>query len=221
MNVSKRIRIIGDFILPTEIIADIGADHGLLELYLLGKYKNLSITAIENKIGPYQILDHSLRAFKNVRLSMSDGLTAVDQDVNTVVIAGMGGLNIKNILDAYPLKVEKINKFVIDAHRDIALVRKTLIDYRFKIEEEKIVYEQGKYYVVNVFIKSNEPLSYTEDEIAFGYKLYLDPLWVKYRKYLISQNNKTISLLKDTPNLQDKILELKKINERLINYGKN
>ena len=221
MYLSSRIKTIGNFVGPGEMVADVGADHGILELYLLAKYDNVHIIAIENKKGPYKILDNTLRAFRNIRLSFSDGLTAVDRTTTTVVIAGMGGLNIKHILDAYPKKVKKIKKFIIDAHRDIAIARKTLIDYGFKIETEKIVYEQGKFYVINVFTKNDQNQIYTEDEIEFGYKLYEDELWPKYKDHLIKKNNQTIEKIKDNLDMQDKVLSLKKMNERLEKYGKN
>ena len=221
MNLSLRIRTIGDFVGPNERVADVGADHGILELYLLAKYNNVTIVAIENKKGPYQNLDSQLKAFKNIRLSLSDGIEAVDKTVGTVIIAGMGGLSIKKILNAHPNKVVKLKKFIIDAHRDIPVARKTIVNYGFKIVKEKIVYEEGKFYVINVFEKTTEEVKYSEDELEFGYKIYEDELWPKYKRFLINKNNKTIEKIKDNPDMQDKVLTLEKINERLERYGKN
>ena len=126
MVISKRIKTIGNFIEESDIVADIGADHGLLELYLIAKYENIHITAIENKKGPYDILDRSLRGFKNIRLSLSDGLTAVDRKTNTAILAWMGWLNIKKILEKNPSKVQQLQKIIIDAHRDQDIARKTI-----------------------------------------------------------------------------------------------
>lgn len=221
MNLSVRIKTIGDFVEPNEYVADIGADHGILELYLLAKYDNVRIVAIENKRGPYSILNNSLRAFKNIRLSFSDGFTAVDRKVKTVVIAGMGGLNIKNILDAYPDRVVKIKKFIIDAHRDIEIARRSIVNYGFKIVKEKIVFEENKFYVINVYEKSGTKPQYSKDELDFGYKIYEDELWPKYKEFLIDKNNQTIAKIKDNEKMQDKVLKLQKINERLQKYGKN
>ena len=221
MVVSSRIKTIGDFIKPGEVVVDVGADHGLLELYLLAKSPDIQITAVENKIGPYKILETSLLGLKNVKLSLSDGITAVSKDTTTVVIAGMGGINIKNILDAYPDKVRDLKKIVIDAHRDIQIARKTIVDYGFAISKEKIVYEQEKFYVVSEFLKVNEPQKYSDEILEFGYQLYDDELWPKYKEHLILENNKTIEKIKDIASMQDKVLSLKKINERLTNYGKN
>lgn len=221
MLLSRRLKTVGDFVGPGEIVADVGADHGILELYLIGKYDNVYVTAIENKKGPYKNLSDGLRALRNIRLSFSSGLTAVNRETETVVIAGMGGYNIKKILDEYPKKVKKVKKFIIDAHRDIPVVRKTLIDYGFNISKEKIVYEQGKFYVINCFRKTIEKINYSEDEIDFGYKIYEDELWPKYKAHLIQKNEKAILKICNEEKMKDKVLKLRNLNERLKKYGEN
>ena len=221
MVVSSRIKTIADFILDGDVVVDVGADHGLLELYLLAKYQNISITAVENKIGPYKILEQSLKGLKNVKLSLSDGISSVDDKTKTVVIAGMGGINIKNILNKHPEKVGGLNKIVIDAHRDIEIARKTIVNFGFRISQEKIVFEQDKFYVISEFIKDEKPQHYSDDIMQFGYELYKDELWPKYKEYLIEKNNKTIRKIKKLNSMQDKVLNLEKMNERLEKYGKN
>ena len=221
MQISSRLKTIGDFIGNGETVIDVGADHGLLELYLLSKYPNIKITAVENKIGPYKILENNLKGYKNITLSLSDGLKCLKEDTNTIIIAGMGGLNIKSILNTSKDKIKYITKIVIDAHRDIEIARKTIVDFGFKISQEKIVYEQGKFYIVSEFLRAEEPQNYSLEMLEFGYKLYEDKLWSKYKEHLISENNKTIEKIKDISSMQDKVLSLKQMNERLENYGKN
>ena len=221
MLVSKRIKTIGDFISSGDVVVDVGADHGLLELYLIAKYNNISITAVENKIGPYKILEENLKCYKNIRLSLSDGLECVNKDTKTVVLAGMGGLNIINILSRFPEKTMNLKKIIVDAHRDIGMVRRNIISYGFNISREKIVYDNRKYYVVIEFVKSLYLEEYSNDALDFGYKIYLEKSWPKYKEYLIKQNNRTIEKIKHLDSMQDKILYLKKLNERLENYGKN
>ena len=221
MVVSSRIKTIADFIEDGDVLVDVGADHGLLELYLLAKYQNISITAVENKIGPYKILEQSLKGLKNIKLSFSDGISCVNSDTKTIVIAGMGGINIRNILNKHPDKVDGLTKIVIDAHRDVDIARKAIINFGFRISKEKIVFEQDKFYVVSKFIKDEKPYDYDDDVIQIGYQLYNDELWIKYKEYLIEKNNKTINKIKKLDSMQDKVLNLKKMNERLEKYGKN
>lgn len=221
MNISSRIQTIGDFISDGEIVADVGADHGLLELYLLAKHKNVLITAIENKSGPFDILERSLSGFSNVELSLSDGLDDIDPKTTTIVIAGMGGLNIKKILEKNHKKLESVQKIVLDAHRDIDVARKTVVDYGFRISKEIIIYEDGKYYVINEFLKTDKNYDYSDDEIEFGYRIYQNKLWPNYRDHLIKRNEETIQKISKNLKNQNIILKLKKLNERLLNYGKD
>ena len=221
MHLPLRLRTIGDLIKTGEKVADVGADHGLLELYLIATHPGMEIVAIENKLGPYKNLQDTVSCLKNVRLSYSDGLTAVDKDVTTVVLAGMGGLNIKNIIEANPLKLKRVGKIIIDAHRDQDIARKTIIEQGYKISQEIIVYEEEKYYVIGEFIRSETIPSYSEDELEFGYKLYNDKLWHQYKEFLIQKNNLLIEEIRNNENMQDKVLNLKMMNERLEKYGKN
>ena len=212
MGISARIRAIGSFIDSGEKVADVGADHGYLELYLLAKHSDIFVTAIENKRGPYSILDNTLRGFKNIKLSLSDGLTAVDKTITTLVLAGMGGLNIKNILDRRSDKLVNIQKVIVDAHRDIDVVRRTLIGYGFKISKEQIVFEDKKYYDIIKFIKTDNHYLYSEDELDFGYRIYKNELWPEYRDHLIEVNNKTIEKIKDNQSIKYKVLSGFKTN---------
>lgn len=221
MNLPLRLKTIGDLIEDGEYVADIGADHGLLELYLLGKCPNIRILAIENKKGPFKNLSKTVSGFKNVELSLSDGLNVVNKDVTTLVFAGMGGLNIKNIIEANSPKLKNVGKIITDAHRDLDVSRKLIVDCGYKIHSEQIVFEEEKFYVITEFIKVEEKPNYSEDEFQFGYKIYEDKLWSKYKEYLKEKNNNLILKLKENPKLQDKVLETQKINERLENYGKN
>ena len=221
MIISKRLKTIGDFVNENDVVADIGADHGLLELYLIAKFRNISLLAIENKEGPFSILESKLRAFKNVRLSFSDGLTAVDRTINCLIIAGMGGLNIQKILTDKSKKLTRIKKIIIDAHRDASIARRTLVSLKYEIKSERIVFEQDKFYVISLFSKCDKVKKYKSDIYDIGYKLYEDELWPKYKEYLISKNNKTIEKIKDLENMQDIVLSIEKFNERIEQYGKN
>ena len=221
MFLPLRLRTIGDLVDPGEKVADIGADHGLLELYLIARKKSIKVIAIENKKGPYENLRTNIGGLKDVILSLSSGLKKVDNDVSTLVLAGMGGFNIKSILEERPDKLTNIKKIIIDAHRNIDVARLAIVNYGFEIEKEVIVYEDNKFYVISVFKKNEIVHSYSQDEIKFGYKIYENELWPKYKKHLINNNKRTIRKIANKVELQDKVLELRKINERLENYGKN
>lgn len=218
MYIPNRLKTIGDYINDNSSIADIGADHGLLEEYIVSKHENCKILAIENKLGPYNILKKKVSSLKGVETSLSDGLNKVKEGTDVVVLAGMGGLNIVKILKENEAKVPTFKRIIVDAHRDIDLVRKAVISYGYKITSEKLIYEDSKFYIISVFDKVSEIPTYKEEELTIGYRLENDELWPKYKKYLLSQAEKAMAKI---TNNQDRVLEFKKVIERIENYGKN
>ena len=96
----ERLKSILQFINEDDIVADIGCDHGyLLELAI--KYKNIKkCYAVDNKIGPLNSAKKNLEKYDNVSFVLSDGLIELDSDdINCVVIAGMGGMLINKIFN--------------------------------------------------------------------------------------------------------------------------
>ncbi len=187
MRISDRLKTIASFIKDGANVADVGADHGLLEIYLL-EHKNVnSILAIENKSGPFNILKNNLLDY-DVKLSLSDGIEDIDDTVDTIVIAGMGGILITNILNSHKEKLTNIKQIVVDAHRDNELVRREITNLGFYIEKEKIIYENGTYYFVISFLKGHK--EYSDVEYEWGYKIDEDPLFKQFKEGEI----KTLSL---------------------------
>ena len=179
MKISDRLKTVASFIKDKANVADVGADHGLLEIYLLENRNVESILAIENKSGPFNILKNNLQDY-NVKLSLSDGIEKIDDKVDTIIIAGMGGILISDILKSHKEKLDKIKQIVIDAHRDNELVRRTITNLGFYIEKEKIVFENGVYYFVISFLKGHK--DYSDSEYEWGYKINEDPLFESFKK---------------------------------------
>ena len=180
MKISDRLKTIADFLKEDMNVADVGADHGLLEIYLIQEEKAKSLFAIENKDGPFSILKNNLKDY-DVTLSLSDGIEAIPNEIDAVVIAGMGGILITNILNAHPEKLTNVKQIVVDAHRDIELVRREVTKLGYYIEKEKIVYENDIYYFVISFLKGHK--EYSEIEYEWGYNIKDDPLFESYREH--------------------------------------
>ena len=180
MKISNRLKVIASFIKDNSNVIDVGADHGLLEIYLLEQNKVNSLFAVENKIGPYTILKNNLKDYK-VDLSLSDGISEMPKHVDTIVIAGMGGILISDILKAHKEKLTNVKQIVVDAHRDNRLVRENITKLGYYIEKEQIVFENNKYYSVISFLKGHK--DYSEDELEWGYNVKQDPLFEDYKKH--------------------------------------
>lgn len=178
MNISERLLAIANLIHPHANVVDVGADHGLLEKYLIDSGKVNSIFAVENKKGPFEILRKNLKDY-DVNVSLSDGLDEMPPETNVIVLAGMGGNLIVDILKKDPNKLNAIEQIVVDAHKDAELVRREVIKLGYRIEKEKIVVENKIYYFIISFVKGKS--SYKDIELEWGYNVNSDPLFSEFK----------------------------------------
>lgn len=197
MKISDRLVKIASSIRKDAKVADVGADHGLLEKYLIDNGVTNSIFAIENKRGPYEILKNNLKDY-DVTLSLSDGLEMLPDSCDTVVIAGMGGNLIIDILKKDVSKLENVNQIIVDAHKDIELVRREITKLGYKIDKENIVIENSIYYFVISFIKGLGV--YDESVYEWGYQITKDPLFEQFRNKEIERLKANLKLYKTSKN---------------------
>lgn len=194
----ERLKSILQFINEDDIVADIGCDHGyLLELAI--KYKNIKkCYAVDNKIGPLNSAKKNLEKYDNVSFVLSDGLIELDSDdINCVVIAGMGGMLINKIFNDSKEKFKNIQKIIVAPNKDVDKVRMNFTLNGFKITDETICFEGDIYYEILVFEIGEQKLS--EKEILFGPKLlkgnnqlFLDKLINSYVSMLYSKSKREI-----------------------------
>lgn len=215
MVLSKRLQTVADVIRKHSSVFDVGADHGLLEKYLIDNYLVEHVVAVENKIGPYKQLENNLKGYKNVTLLLSDGIRDLPSNVNVVVLAGLGGLKIVDILSKNKDKLQNIEQIVVDAHRDIPYLRKEIINLGYKIEKEKIVYENKFFYFVISFLKGRA--NYSDDEIEFGYEINKDSLFVSYKENYISENIEIVNKIKMSKMNATKVAEIEDKIRRIKN----
>ena len=169
IRISKRLKIIHDMV-PNSVAADIGSDHGKLMIALVESQTIIKGYAIENKEGPFERLKNSLTksgVIEKVTPLFSDGVKDLPTDVSTIIIAGMGGLNIVNILKSHREKLAHVDTIIVDAHTAVPTVRKEVCQLGYAIADEKIVKEDGIFYEIIKFIKAESAIISDED-LEFG-----------------------------------------------------
>lgn len=187
MNLSARLLKVLDFINPSDIVADIGADHGYLSLAMLEKGVS-HVQIVENKTEPLKRAQSNLLDHDNVSFSLSDGISDLESEINTVTICGMGGLNIVEILSNSISTAKKLKKIVLQANSKNPELRKYLFDNGFSIDDEEIAKEEvhgkAKYYEIIVchFTGSSYPYNFGE--------LYLGPIMIKKHSSLFIEKYK-------------------------------
>lgn len=171
MNDSKRIKTIVSFIDSGANIADVGSDHCRVPVRAINEGKIAYAQAIENKKGPYQRM---VKEIKNsgledsIEASLSDGIEELSPKVDTLIVAGMGGKLIKNIIKAHEDKLKNIETIIIDAHNDRPMLIQYLSSIPYKIEQNSFFFEDGIAYDVMKWRKANSAVSYSQEETFFG-----------------------------------------------------
>ncbi len=168
---SKRLEAIISFVKEGSYPADIGSDHAYVPLALVSRGIVTKAFAVDNKIGPYKIMKERINKEgyeKQIGVSLSSGLSDIPSWVNALIIAGMGGLLIRDILEEDKDKLGNIDYLVIDAHSEYPVLLKWLMDHSFYAKDDIFLYDKGKPYCVYLFEKNKEPISYSEEELFFG-----------------------------------------------------
>jgi tRNA A22 N-methylase len=86
---------------------------------------------------------------------LSDGFDNVNDNFDTAILAGMGGILITNILSKGLDKI-KGAKLIIEPNSDASLVRDFLAKNNYKITYENAIYDANKYYEIIVAEEGNE-----------------------------------------------------------------
>lgn len=190
MKLSKRLNAIYHLIDKGSIVADIGCDHAQLCCALCSNKivkKAYACDVNEMPLKQACLTINKTNNTKNVIPLLSNGLEKLNEDVDTIVIAGMGWETIKMILEAHP---EKLNhrKIIVQSNTDVEGLRRWISDHRFNIIKECVVKEEHYYQIILFDTNQVEPLS--EKEIYFGKKMNKNfdfySLW-KYRLYKLEQ----------------------------------
>lgn len=211
MTLSKRLETILSFIAPCEILLDVGADHGLISIEAMNRGLAKKVLAIENKLGPFLRLKEAIeKNQKNdaIEAILSDGLKSNDQRIKTCLIAGMGTKNAISILKAAK-NIASIETLIIDSHTNLEELRRFVTSIGFKIEDEKIVYEDKIFYEIIVFKKGNA--HYSDLDFIYG------PLEMKRKdplfKAKLEERRKEIETILAKPHLS--LARIKSLNDEL------
>lgn len=155
--ISKRLKSITTFISKDDQVVDVGCDHGLLSIYLYENKLCKSIIASDINCNALSNAIENIKKRKlNIKTVISDGLSNIDTSyIDTVIISGMGTNTILHILEDKD-KLKNIKKLIIQSNNDHKLLRTTLNEIGYYLQDEKIIYENKKYYITMYYIKSNK-----------------------------------------------------------------
>ena len=150
VHLSKRMEALARMVTPGNRLCDVGCDHGFLPIYLVQQKLIPSAIAMDIGEGPLlaaktHIAEAGLETVITTR--RSDGLAQVSEDeTDTILIAGMGGGIVIHILTEGRSVARKVKELILQPQSDIPHFRRFLSQIGWKVVEEELILEDGKFY---------------------------------------------------------------------------
>lgn len=231
MKLSNRLFKIASLVTKNKRIADIGTDHGYIPAYLLkNNYIEYAILADINK-GPLENAKKEIE-YNNlqdkVSLRLGSGLEILQvNEVDEVIIAGMGGVLIGEILEKRKNVAKSLERLILQPMQSQEELRKYLLNNGYEIIEEKLVNEDFRIYEI-IVAKYTGKNTILEDDIYYEVskklienkdillKEFLDKKINSYNTTLSKINNNNSEKLKEKiDNISLKIDKLIKIKNSI------
>jgi len=199
VKLSKRLLTVANMVTKGNMVADIGTDHGYLPIYLVQNNISEHVIAMDVNKGPlnkafYNIGQVHLEDKIDIRLS--DGLDNLEKnEVNTITICGMGGKLIAKILERGKNKISQDTELILSPQSEIQLFREYLLQNEYRIVNEEMVIDDGKFYIIINCRFNCETVSFDMvelDNVEFNSvqsKTVQYDAYLKYGKYLLDHKN--------------------------------
>ena len=196
IKLSKRLLSIANLVNDNSKVVDIGCDHGLVSIYLAMNKQNISIIASDIN---QNALDNAIKNINKyhledkIKVCLSNGLDNINDEIDTIIISGMGGHTIVDILTNNQEKLHTVNNIIIQSNNDIEYVRRKIVKLGYYISKEELILDKNIYYTVILFTKGKK--KYTNKEYYFG------PILLKENsKIFIERKNKEYTKLVNIKN---------------------
>lgn len=230
MMLSERLEKIVEMVPKCARVADIGCDHAYVAIELVRRGKAGSALACDVREGPClsaraNVAEAGLSGQIEVRLG--DGLSEVEAgEVDTVVIAGMGGELMTRILAG---RLHEFSRFVLSPQSELDRVRHFLLESGMRIADEQMVLDGGKFYTV-MLVEAGEERYDTECAYMYGQRLlekkdevllmYLKKEYARYAAILKQTQDESVLRACDLciqamKLYRDEVVTVKDIMERL------
>lgn len=192
IELSKRLQLVRSYIADQSNVADIGADHAYLLLSLAEQGKLGKGVVGELNDGP---LENARRQIERSGLSAQidvrkgDGLAVLKpQEVDTIVLAGMGGTLIARILERGREKLVGVKRLVLQPNVGGNQVRVWADQNGWHLVAESLVEDAGILYEVIVLEPGEKPEQYIDEQFTKEELLAIGPLlWQQKHPLLVKK----------------------------------
>lgn len=218
----NRLKCIKSMVDKCKTAADIGTDHGYVAGMLLKEGICENIIATDLNEGP---LNRAIEHLSSVNLKskcdfrLGSGLTVLKEgEADAIIIAGMGGDLISDIIEASKNIAMKAKQLILQPMTAVDNLRRYLSENGFEIIDENIVKEYHHFYFI---IKAKKGITKQKDSIYYEIsKILIDkkePVMIDYINKVLNTNEKIISSLEKANNVEYNVrIENLKEKNRII-----
>ena len=169
--ISQRLARVASYVPQGARLLDVGSDHAYLPIYLVQEGTIQFALAGEVVAGPFASAQKNVQEeglSQQIEVRLANGLAALEAEdqIDTVVIAGMGGRLIADILRQGASKLLGIKRLILQPNNGQDELRTCLVELGFTLSAEELVAEAGKFYEIIVAEPGRTSLS--EQEVRFG-----------------------------------------------------
>lgn len=198
IKLNNRLQRVASFVDNNKKIIDIGCDHALLSIYLVQNKDPLKVIASDINEGPLIHARENIKKYRvenKIKVKLGSGIEPIEEDIDTIIISGMGGLNMIGILKYYPHKYKNVNTIILSPNSDTNIVRKEICKLGFYIKDEILVKDKNIIYPVIKFERGKKKYSYKD--YLYGPVLIEkhDSLFMEYIKKEKATKEKLLEIL--------------------------
>ena len=224
MELSKRLQFIAEHIDKCRCIIDVGTDHGYIPIYCVKH--NLCDSAIASDINRDPVKKAEMNAAlegvkERIQVRLGGGLEVIEKgEAEGVVIAGMGGNLIRDILENDIEKTESFKFLILQPAQNPEVLREYLYNNGYEIIEEDLCLDEGIYYELfkvrkskhsekcdldSIYYEISPRLLKDKNKLMFS---YLESKEKKYTKILGFIKDSSESALNRKNDIENKLKEI-------------
>ena len=189
-KLSERLLAVAAFSEGAGVLADVGTDHGYVPVFLVTEGKIGRAIALDVNPGPLERAKEHIEAYgvgDYIQARLSDGVSALAPgEADTILIAGMGGALMMNILKKGGRVCRRAKKLVLQPQSELPLFRRFLAGEGYVTDDGNIIKEDGRFYPM--MCVHYDPEQAAGEGRAAGTDRW-DEVCFRYGRLLISQRN--------------------------------
>ena len=215
-NLDKRLSMVASMVRRGSRVADIGTDHAYLPVYLVQSGTCPGGIAADIRSGPLEAARRTVTEAgltEAISLRLGDGLAPVSaEEAEDIVIAGMGGETIVEILSAAAWVKDSRLRLILQPMTRAEELRRWLLTNGFAISQERLVQDGHRLYPVMAAAYTAAPPE--TDELMFYAGFFTDDEGAPYRTMMAEHLSRRAAGLRHAGD-DDGAARLRTVAERL------